>query len=501
VIFAAAFLAAAAVVAAFDASAWAQSEDELRGPQRKAQFPPKFGATPRNVGAFEPTYSTLPGSGAGKTGFVSQRKAPKKKAVPVSRKSNVDAKTAARNPSIARADALLAPEANAARRPRRRAAEEEPYAPTGFRAGAFLLRPSIALQAGYESNASRTPVATASPFQAVTGQLQAVSQWSRHELSLDLRGAYTTYSDLEGLDRPEISATLRGRIDVTSLSRIELESRFSLTTEDPGSPDAVAAVARQPNVYAFGASAAYVQRFNRFEILGGLGIERYLYDNAELTNGVIVSLADRDYQAYTARLRASYEWTPDVKPFVEIGFDQRERDLPVDFNGIRRDSAGNTIRAGITFGRQERLSGEVSAGWAQRRYEDPSLNDISGLIFDSSLVWRATGLTTFRLTARSGIDETQVTGASGILRREVRLSADHAFRRWLIATAAIGYTWEDYRGAGLVNDYLRSSVALTYFLNRSIALRAEYRNEQRFSNVAGQDYTANIGLIGLRLQR
>ncbi len=215
----------------------------------------------------------------------------------------------------------------------------------------------------------------------------------------------------------------------------------------------------------------------------------------------MTSLADRDYNAYSARLRGAYELSPDVKPFVEANVDRRERDLPVDFSGLRRDSDGYALKTGITFGRKEWLFGEVSAGIAHRTYADTTLQDITGLIFDAQLTWLATGLTTFKFNAASGIDETSVAGASGVLRHEVKLTVDHALRRWLTGTLGVGWLREDYEGTTLVNDYLRISAALTYSLNRSLALKAEYRNEHFLSSVPGQDYTANIGLIGIRLQR
>lgn len=486
---------------AFAAVASAQNNEEnvLSRPKAKAPAAQKFGPAPRTAGNFEAPTSPA-GSGAGETGFISQKKSAKKNA---KRKSELVPNPAARNPALLRAQAAQ-PDVTGAtplrlRRPR--PPEDDPYGPIGFRAGTFILRPSIELQTGYDSNADRIPNGASSRFHTIDTQLLAKSEWTRHELSLDFRGAYTTYSDVEGADRPEVQSILRGRIDVTALSRIEVEGKFAITTENPGSPDAIAAVKRQPNVYSLGTNVAYVRQFNRFELTTGAGIERVLYDNAELTNGGTVSLADRDYIAYSARLRGAYEWSPDVKPFIETVIDRRERDLPVGFDGLRRDSDGATVRAGITFGRKERLSGEISAGFANRSYADPLLDDISGLIFDSSLVWRATALTTVTLRAASGIDETQVIGASGVLRREARLIVDHAFRRWLVGTVSVGWTNEDYRGAGLVNDYLRTSIALTYWLNRSVALKGEFRNERLFSNVPGQDYTANIGLIGLRLQR
>lgn len=458
--------------------------------------------SPRVTGA-------VPPSGAGQTGYVSQKKKaqPKKKQA---QKKNIEApladpNLAARNPSLLRAQQTTAsPEITGTITPLRRRRppqDDDPYGPVGIRTGAFLLRPSVELQSGYDSNAQKVVNGKGSWFETYQGALQAQSQWQRHELTLDLRGSYTAYNDVDGVNRPDAQGILRGRIDVSSLSKIELESKFGLTTYYPTSPDAVASVRRQPNVYSFSQTAAYVQRFNRFEITTGVGIERDIYENAELTNGTSLSLEDRNYNAYSARLRGAYEWTVDVKPFVEVSVDRRERDLPVDFSGIMRDSDGYTLRAGITFGRKDWLYGDVSIGFAHRSYADPSLSDVQGLIYDASLVWLASGLTTFRLNAASGIDETSVPGASGVLRHDAKLTVEHALRRWLVASASIGWTSEKYEGTPLVNDYLRTSAALTYSLNRSLALKVEYRNEQYFSSVAGQDYTANIGLIGIRMQR
>jgi hypothetical protein len=451
-------------------------------------------------------------SGAGDTGFVSQKKqAPPKKSrtqkKTQKKRANApppaDDKLAARNPSLQRAQ-VVSPETTGSISPLRRRLlrpEEEPFGPIGFYSGAFLLKPSVELQTGYDSNAERTANGKGSWFNTLQSSLNAQSQWQRHELVLDLRNSYTRYYDVDGADRPEVQASLRGRIDVTSLAKIELESKFALTTERAGSPDAIASVRRQPNVYGFGQNAALVQRFNRFEVTAGVGIERNLYENAELTNGTTVSLADRDYTAYSARLRGAYDLTPDTKTFVEASVDRRERDLPVDFNGIMRDSDGYTLRAGFSFGRKDWLFGEISAGIAHRSYADPLLRDVTGPVLDARLTWVPTGLTTFRLNAASGIDETSTLGASGVMRHDVRLTMDHALRRWLIGSLGVGWLREEYEGTALVNDYLRISAALTYSLSRSLALKAEYRNEKFFSSVAGQDYTANIGLIGIRLQR
>jgi hypothetical protein len=200
-------------------------------------------------------------------------------------------------------------------------------------------------------------------------------------------------------------------------------------------------------------------------------------------------------------LRGGYESTPDVKPFVEAGVDRRVFDHRTDFSGVMRGSDGVRARAGLEFARERLLSGEISAGYAWRTYEDPALRDVAGLIFDASLVWKATGLTTVTFKANSEIGETTLTGASGVFHRQASVTIDHAFRRWLIGSLGIGYGIDDYDGAGRRDDRLELSAGLTYYLSRYAAITAEFRREELRSNAPDSDYKANVVTLGLRLQR
>ena len=108
-----------------------------------------------------------------------------------------------------------------------------------MRAGGFTLRPSLEVYGGYDDNPFRVNSGKLpSTFMKTESKVEAESNWSRHSLSGELRGAYTDYFEVPGNDRPEAEAKLRGRIDVTSASRIELEGRAALTTDAAGSPDA-----------------------------------------------------------------------------------------------------------------------------------------------------------------------------------------------------------------------------------------------------------------------
>jgi hypothetical protein len=155
-----------------------------------------------------------------------------------------------------------------------------------------------------------------------------------------------------------------------------------------------------------------------------------------------------------------------------------------------RGSDGVRARAGIEFARERILTGEISAGYAWRTYEDPTLRDISGLIFDASLIWRATGLTTVTFRANSEIGETTVANASGVFHREASITIDHAFRRWLIGSAGVSYAIDDYRGRGTARRPARAKGRI--HVSYEPLCRAERRSAARAFALDG----SGCGLYG-----
>jgi len=81
------------------------------------------------------------------------------------------------------------------------------------------------------------------------------------------------------------------------------------------------------------------------------------------------------------------------------------------------------------------------------------------------------------------------------------VTIDHAFRRWLVGSVGVSYGIDDYRGAGRRDALLGLTAGFTYHLSRYAALKGEVRRVQLRSTEPGADYTANIVMLGLRLQR
>jgi hypothetical protein len=384
---------------------------------------------------------------------------------------------------------------------RRLPPEDDPFAPVGIRAGAFVLKPAIEVMGGYDSNASRSNIPRGSSVLTVSPELKVQSDWLRHELTADIRGTYSAYEAIPSLDRPQLDAKVNGRIDASRQTRYDLEGRLRVGTDNPGSPDLRADVARLPIYTTVGGTAGVAHRFNRLEVALKGTIDRTDYQESKLTDGTRVSNDTRNYTQYGTALRGSYDLLPGVKPFVEVGADTRLHDSEFDAFGVQRDSRGMIAKAGTTFELSRKLTGEASVGYLNRTYDDPRLQDLRGLIVDASLIWTATALTTVRLNAKSVADESTLIGVSGVLRRDATLEVEHAFRRWLIGTGRFGFGQDEYVGSDREDNRMVASAALTYKMTRTAQVKGEFRQEWLRSSVPGNDYTASIIMVGLRLQR
>ena len=180
---------------------------------------------------------------------------------------------------------------------RKRLVEEDAYAQLGTRLGAFRLYPAIEEDIGYDSNPNRLTSAQkhGSFVSRTEGELRLQSDWTQHELSGLLRGAYSVYPDVKGADRPDGDGALRLRLDASRNLKLDAEGHYHLDTQRPGSPELNAQVVDRPLVNSFGASVGATQTFNRLQLeLRGL-VDRTVYEDARLPGGLILDQGDRDF--------------------------------------------------------------------------------------------------------------------------------------------------------------------------------------------------------------
>ncbi|MGB7097643.1 MAG: outer membrane beta-barrel protein [Xanthobacteraceae bacterium] len=384
-------------------------------------------------------------------------------------------------------------------------ASNDPFAPVGVRAGSFVLLPSVDLSGSYSTNPGHgSPTGPPSAYFVAAPELQVASDWERHALTADILGSYSEYASgslVPSLNVPFLNSKIDGRIDVTRDTQILLENRFIVATDNPGSPNLQTELAKLPINQDVGGTLGLAQEINRLTFTLKGTIDRATYDPSLLTNGQYSTNADRNFDQYAAIMRVGYEIDPGMKPFLEVQEDQRIHDEEFDRNDLQRDSTGTSVKVGSVVDLFGTLTGEMAIGYLERRYQDPTLPNITGPIAAGTLIWQATALTTAKLTAASQVYETTVDNASGDFTHDINLEVDHAFRTWLIGILKLGYGTDDYAGSGLTDNRYFVSIGATYKFNREWWLRTELRQDWQTASQPGNSYTATSILLGLRWQR
>src|ERR1700761_8498148 len=203
---------------------------------------------------------------------------------------------------------------------RRLKVDDDPFGPVGDYAGGFLIKSAVEVSGGYETNPGRLPEPKGAPFWVVAPEFLAVSDWERHALVADLRGSFTGYGKslpaiVDGgispsptnVDRPNFNGHIDGRLDVTDSTRLTAQLRLLAATDNPGSPNVQAGLAKYPVYTTLGGTFGFDQKFNRLEFAAGATIDRTVYQNSVLTDGTTTTNDDRNFNQYGGVGRLSYE--------------------------------------------------------------------------------------------------------------------------------------------------------------------------------------------------
>jgi hypothetical protein len=395
----------------------------------------------------------------------------------------------------------IEPEPALDRRPERRF-RRDPFDPTGIRMGSFMIFPEAELAAAAYSNifrAIRDPLGDAAlEFRP---SVRAVSMWSRHALEFRAEGNTSFHNSYSSEDDRGTLLEVRGRLDFTRRTSIEALAGWELAQEARGSIDVPLSAIERGDVETRRAAVSLNHRFNRLSLQLRGSLAEFDYAPVATLGGGTIPNDDRDYTHQELAARASWQLKSTLSAFAETSANVRDH-TTAGSDGIKHDSRGTRHRIGLSFGDPEAvLHGQASIGYGEQIYDDPLLPSVDGILLDANLVWRLSGLTSLLLTARTDIDETNLSGAGGALTTSVGAEVRHAFRRHIIGSAGVRYSHADYQGVDFTERELATMLGLEYILSRDVTLFGRYRHIEFDSTDAARNYNADEVRLGVRLRR
>jgi hypothetical protein len=373
------------------------------------------------------------------------------------------------------------------------------YDALGLHIGQFLAFPK--LEAGVENNDNIYAAATGEvgdTIYSVAPSISIESQWPRHELRVSASADAQRYSDFKNEDNTSYRAGAAGRLDVQRDSNVSGTVDFARSFEPRGSSSYVVPT-RAPIEYDdSSASLRGVKEFNRLRVSGSASVHKVDYKDGETLTGIIIDQDFRDSTDSTVTGRADYAISPATAVFGEVAGTKVEYDAAP---GARnRDSSGVRGLAGVNFELTDLVTGELSAGYLTRSFDDGVTDDVSEAAYRGNVNWYVTPLMTVSANAEKQIRDSAVIGSPAYVSDTSGVRVDYEARRNLIVSGTASYSRDAYQNLDREDKRAGVGVTVTYLLNRNlgVSLAVKQFTQDSFGAARTVDYkyrTAGLSLV------
>jgi hypothetical protein len=370
--------------------------------------------------------------------------------------------------------------------------QSQDFAAIGIHTDGFVIFPSLEVSEIYDDNIYATEDDTVSDFATIiTPSVSVESLWSRHGLGLRATGRFTEFADHKSENTQQGGLSLTGRADITSQSYLSGFASYSREADERSDPDDQGQ--REPSLFdRFVGWMLYAHKFNRLELRLNNQLQRIDY-TAERN-------ADRDRLEIRVEPRLSYEVSPNIKPYLQFGYVDRNFDVPVNEFGDDPDSQTYTAMAGLQFTLGPTFTGELAGGVLHTEFDDPAFDAITTPAVEALLVWDVTRLTRLTQTVSRREAVTTTTDTSSKLVTAASLRVDHELLRNVWLDGEFSYRNEDFQGSSRVDNRIDAEVGVNYLLNRNAALSLGYHYTTRDSTADGGDFNNNVIQLGINLK-
>ena len=389
---------------------------------------------------------------------------------------------------------------------------DQPYAALGIRSGSFIIRPEVIADVRFTDNvtSSAGPRHADQAFE-LRPSVIVQSDWQNHAVELDIQSLATFHREFSSEDDRAIAVTGRSRIDLRHNFTLNGEISYEFEQEARNSIEVAGTnqSGDRNDVETVTTSLGLDKRFNRLDV--ALRATAIRFDDAavdrSVTNlanpGTVVTLRDdRDYKEHVGEARIGARLKPGFEVFTRGEVRHRDYSLQTFADGNTRDAATYQGEVGVA-GDISRgiLTGSAAVGYASIDPEADRLGGADGLIYNASLMWLPTALTTVRLAAAGDVEPTTLSGSGGLHTQAYSGEVEHRFRRHFQMTAGVAYGRQDYAGVYLTEEEIESFVSAEYLFSRNWAAVARYEYTHFDSTDQGRDYEENSFRVGVRARR
>ena len=370
------------------------------------------------------------------------------------------------------------------------------YVKGGIRYSSLIFYPSLTVKPFYDSNVYASPSAEQSSTGIIfSPNLSIESDWSNHQLSLNLQADHHQYFDTTSETRTDGHAVLSGRLDVRSDLAVFGAVSAARRHERRGTSNSPNTAAKPVPYDDFDAALSVAKEFNRLEVAAGITGEYRNYQNVPAVGGGTLDQDYRDGVNVSVGGRIAYLMRPGIRIFGDARYNWRQYNNPP---GVNADSHGYNLLAGLEFTLSTLMRGEIGIGYLGQTYEGAGLPNATGFKYSADLIWNPTPLMTVTLKGNRSVDESGLAGSPARVDSNVEVTLDYELRRNLIVSPSFAYSYEEYPGTSRRDNVFAPELRIDYLVNRYLTLGLGYSYVLRESNVGGVGYDRHY--VGVNAQ-
>lgn len=378
------------------------------------------------------------------------------------------------------------------------------FDPEPVRLGAFVVNPQLNAGLHHTSNVFGSNSNEESDVIARIGvDVRARTNWSVHEVSMDLSAAHDEYQDFDQQSATNLRANLGGRLDVTRELSLGGNVYREERTDQYFDPSNAAGLGSpiEYSVTGVGVRADYTN--GRIRWRNSANFSETDYDDAETVAGVPVDQDFRDRSDTRLMSRLSYAISPNLAVFGQGEFEDYEYDQATLIGGQPRSRDYNvtTFSVGADFELEALVRGDIAIGHLENEKDDSTFEDVSGLAVDASMQWFPTRLTTVGFSAGRRVIDTGVLTSPSAVSSNYGARVDHELLRNVILSGYVNFWNYDFEEIDREDDVVELRAAVTYKLNKRVHANAYVGRVTRDRTGTGltgdQDLETTLVGIGL----
>lgn len=381
------------------------------------------------------------------------------------------------------------------------------YDDLGVRLGSFKIRGGIDERLGYDTNIVGTPRGISSPYTETNPTISAESDWSRNRLAGSVGIDRFDYFSAPRQSHTDYNAAVGGG---WTILRNVLDVGYAHVHGHEFGIDAGAVAFDAPLAYDIDIiRSAYTLDLGRVRITPNIDYRLVQYGNADI-GGLSVSQRYRDRTVLSGGVTGRYMLT-DERSLILVVQGVESHYLHPLLGAPSRNSQSAVVLPGIDYQATGPWRYRLLLGGEVRSFQAPQYGTRFSPVFEASVIYTPTELTTITATVRRAIEDPTTEETSGYTYTGVNLVVDHELRRNVLLQASAGFRSVDYfQSLGSARAYTFGAGA-TWLLDNHLAAFVKYNfTRQDASNVSAvvpgtlsattnlPSFSQHLALVGLR---